>query len=100
MSNFGHLQGIRNIDPPLQLEVTPYAMGRTIVDGGEDYFGNIGADLRYGITSGISLNASVNPDFGQVEADPAQLNLTAFEGFLPGTPPVFRGGRFDLPARK
>ena len=103
VSNFGHLEGIRNIDPPLQLEVTPYAMGRTIVDGGEDYFGNIGADLRYGITSGISLNATVNPDFGQVEADPAQLNLTAFEDFFEERRPffvegasIFRPGNNDL----
>jgi len=92
VSQFGRLEGIRDITPPLQLEFTPYAMGRTIVDGGEDYFGAIGGDVRYGITSGTSLNATINPDFGQVEADPAQLNLTAFEDFFAERRPFFVEG--------
>jgi len=92
VSLFGALEGIRDIHPPLHLELTPYAMGRTIIDGGEDYFGNVGADVRYGITSGTSLTATINPDFGQVEADPATLNLTAFEEFYPERRPFFVEG--------
>ena len=92
VSQFGILQGIRDINPPLHLELTPYAMGRVIVDGGEDYYGNVGGDVRYGITSGTSLNATINPDFGQVDADPATLNLTAFEEFYPERRPFFVEG--------
>jgi len=103
VSQFGTLQGICDIHPPLHLELTPYAMGRTIIDGGEDYFGSLGGDVRYGITSGTSLNATINPDFGQVEADPATLNLTAFEEFYPERRPffvegasIFEGSDYDV----
>ncbi|MFC1526834.1 DUF5916 domain-containing protein [Candidatus Latescibacterota bacterium] len=92
VSRFGLLRGIEGIHPSLQLEVLPFGMGRAIVDGGEDYSGNVGVDVRYGVTSGISLNATVNPDFGQVEADPATLNLTAFEDFYPERGPFFVEG--------
>ena len=103
VSQFGYLEGIRDINPPLHLEYLPYAMGRTIVDGAAEYFGNAGVDIRYGLTSSLSLNATVNPDFGQVEADPAQLNLTAFEDFFDEQRPffvegssIFQNGNFDL----
>ena len=59
-----------------------------------------GADLKYGVTSNLTLDATVNPDFGQVEADPAVLNLSAFETFYPEKRPFFIEGtgifRFDL----
>jgi len=98
VSQFGRLEGLRDIHPPMHLEIAPYAMGRAIVDGGEDYFGGVGTDIRYGLTSGISLNAAINPDFGQVEADPAQLNLTAFEDFFSERRPFFVEGAsiFDV----
>jgi len=103
VSKFGHLEGIRGIHPPLHLEFVPYAMGRAIVNDETDYSGSIGADVRYDITSGISLNATVNPDFGQVEADPARLNLTAFENYFPERRPffvegasIYRGGDYSL----
>lgn len=103
VSQFGYLEGIRDIDPPLHLEYMPYGMGRTIVNGSTDYFGNAGVDIRYGVTSSLSLNATVNPDFGQVEADPAQLNLTAFEDFFDEQRPffvegasIFQTGDYDL----
>jgi len=92
VSRFGQLEGIDGIHPPLHLEAVPYAMGRATVDGGADWFGNMGADLRYGITSSTSVNAAINPDFGQVEADPATLNLTAFEEFHPEQRPFFVEG--------
>ena len=84
ISRFPHLIGIEGIEPARAWELTPYAVGRTTLaprgdpDDG-DLFGNLGADLRYGISSGTSLNATINPDFGQVESDPAVLNLSVFE---------------------
>lgn len=92
VSQFGRLEGIRDIHPPLHLSIVPYGMGRAIIDGGQDYSGRVGADVRYGLTSSISLNATINPDFGQVEADPATLNLTAFEDFFGERRPFFVEG--------
>ncbi len=92
VSQFGQLEGITAIRPPLHMEVIPYSVGRSILDGSTDFSGAAGADLRYGISSGVSLNATVNPDFGQVEADPATLNLTAFEDFFEERRPFFVEG--------
>ena len=86
VSRFGDLTGIKNIHPPRQLDIVPYAMGRTRLDDEADLWGNVGTDVQYGISSGISLDATVNPDFGQVEADPATLNLSRLRGVFPGTP--------------
>lgn len=92
ISRFGHLEGIRGIHPPMHLELIPYAMGRVIREDENDYSGSIGADVRYDITSSISVNATVNPDFGQVEEDPSLLNLTAFEDYFPERRPFFVEG--------
>ncbi|MFC1718906.1 DUF5916 domain-containing protein [Candidatus Poribacteria bacterium] len=92
VSKFGRLEGIQGIDPPIHLELVPYAMGRTVLNDETDYSGSIGTDIRYGITSGTSLYATINPDFGQVEADPARLNLTVFEDFFPERRPFFVEG--------
>lgn len=92
VSQFGILNGISNIHPPMHLEFIPYTMGRTILDDEKNYFGGIGTDIRHGITSGISFNATINPDFGQVEEDPSRLNLTAFEDFFPERRPFFVEG--------
>ena len=54
-------------------------MSRSTLNSGIDLWGNVGTDVQYGITTGTSLSATINPDFGQVEADPARLNLSAFE---------------------
>ena len=89
VSRFGDLTGIKNIHPSRHLEIVPYAMGRTRLDDGTDLWGNIGTDVRYGITSGITLDATVNPDFGQVEADPATLNLSAYEEYFSERRPFF-----------
>jgi len=104
ISRFAHLEGIEDITPKRSLEFLPYSVGRsTIAPGSElnsrELFGNIGADLRYGITSGISLNATINPDFGQVEADPAELNLTVFETHQDERRPFFveGGNSFQTP---
>lgn len=91
---FAHLQGINGIEPGRRLELLPYVAARAEYrdlgpDGvagldnpfrsGSDYFAGMGLDLKYGISSNITLNATVNPDFGQVEVDPAVINLSAFE---------------------
>jgi len=53
---------------------------------------SLGGDLKYAVASNLTLNATVNPDFGQVEADPAQLNLSAFETFFSERRPFFVSG--------
>lgn len=100
-SRFAHLVGIRDVPSPKRLELLPYL--RSQVESrratpGDPFFNgteldhSAGVDLKYGITSDLTLDASVNPDFGQVEADPAQLNLTVFETFLEERRPFFVEG--------
>ena len=102
VSRFAHLHGIEGIRPARSAEVQPYFMGRSTWpedDGARDLFGNAGADVRYGVTSSVTFNATVNPDFGQVEADPEVLNLTAFETFQQERRPFFveGGDLFETP---
>ena len=92
VSRFGDLTGIENIKPSRHLELIPYAMGRTTLNSETDLWGNLGGDVQYGITSGVTLNATVNPDFGQVESDPATLNLSAYEEFFEERRPFFVKG--------
>ena len=92
ISRFGDLTGIKDIHPSRHLEILPYTMGRTILNDGTDLWGNVGADIQYGITTGTTLNATTNPDFGQVEADPATLNLSAYEEFFEERRPFFVKG--------
>jgi hypothetical protein len=60
----------------------------------------VGADVKYGLTSDLTLTATINPDFGQVEADPSEVNLSAFETFFQERRPFFTEGsdifRFDV----
>jgi hypothetical protein len=104
VSNFGTVSGIRGIHAPRQLEVLPYVVQRETdhsirsTPGNPDRmdgFQNLGADLKYGVTSDLTLNATVQPDFGQVEADPAVLNLSPFETSFQEKRPFFvEGSRF------
>ncbi len=98
VSEYGELVGISGIQPPRRLEVLPYAVatqGFTIADPdnpfqtGRDFQGSVGADLRYGLTNSLTLNLTLNPDFGQVEADPSVVNLSAFETFFAEKRPFF-----------
>ncbi len=100
-SRFGHLVGLHAIPAPRRLEVLPYALGRgtydrpvfgSPFDRGHSYFGGAGLDLKYGVTSNLTLDAAVNPDFGQVESDPAFVNLTTVEQFLQERRPFFVEG--------
>lgn len=92
VSRFAHLEGITSIAPTRAVEVLPYALGRSTFAEKDDRFANLGGDLRYSVSSGISLNATLNPDFGQVEADPARLNLSVFEDFQEERRPFFVEG--------
>jgi len=97
---FGHLVGITNIATGKRLEVMPYVVGRSenINQGGNPFRddhelnADAGVDLKYRVTSNMTLDATVNPDFGQVEVDPAVINLTAFETFFPEKRPFFVEG--------
>lgn len=104
-SQFGELTGITGIATPRRLEVAPYSVAKTAnVPSGLGYDqrsqGTVGADIKYGLTSNLTIDATVNPDFGQVEADPSVLNLSAFETFFPEKRPFFLEGqglfRFDM----
>jgi hypothetical protein len=96
-SQFGELADLRGLGSPHRLEVAPYIVEKNVSSPRPDGFARsqkqtIGGDLKYGLTSNLTLDATVNPDFGQVEADPAQLNLTAFETFLAEQRPFFLEG--------
>ena len=108
VSRLGELRGLRDLDPPRRLEVVPYSLASLRRAPGDDadpfhrptdVLASVGTDVRYGVTSDITLDLTINPDFGQVEADPAQVNLTAFETFLPERRPVLRRGRGHLQLR-
>jgi hypothetical protein len=101
VSLFGELRGLRDLHPPRRLEVMPYAVARATAAPGDaenpfydelDPFGGVGADIKAGLTSDLTLTATINPDFGQVEADPSVVNLTAFETFYPEKRPFFVEG--------
>ena len=102
VSRFAELHGISNIEPPRSFEVTPYVVGRAGLlntVAGTDPFNSTtdtdataGVDFKYGLTSNLTLTGSINPDFGQVEVDPAQVNLSQFELFFPEKRPFFIEG--------
>lgn len=101
VSRFGDLVGLRDLSPPTRLEVLPYSLVRMESAPGSaadpfhdpsDFSSTVGADVKYGLTTDLTLDVTINPDFGQVEADPAQVNLTAFETFFPERRPFFVEG--------
>ncbi len=94
VARYGHIEGIEGIERARPFEVLPYVTGRAerlhapvgtgagLTDpfrSGSDYSGSAGLDLKYRVGTNLTLDAAVNPDFGQVEVDPAVINLTAFE---------------------
>ena len=109
VSSFGELTGLQLNRSPKRLELVPYVVGDVTTQPGEagnplrqttDPDGSLGVDLKYALRPGLTLTATVNPDFGQVEADPAVVNLSAFETFFSERRPFFVEGsgifRFDL----
>ena len=100
VSSFGELGGLSMSASPKRLELVPYAVadltrqptaGNPLLKSSAPG-STAGLDAKYAVTSGLTLTATVNPDFGQVEADPAVVNLTAFETFFSERRPFFVEG--------
>jgi hypothetical protein len=106
MSQLGTLEGLEGLGRSNRMEVTPYVVTKNVTrpetSGGFEHPQEFsaGADVKIGLTPNLTLDATVNPDFGQVEADPAVVNLTAFESFFGERRPFFVEGtglyRFQL----
>jgi hypothetical protein len=101
VSKFGDLSGLVDLPQPARLEVLPYVSTKVTRAPGSttnpfykktDAEPNVGADVKYGLPGGLTLSATINPDFGQVEVDPAVVNLSAFETFFPEKRPFFLEG--------
>jgi hypothetical protein len=98
MYQLGELHGIRGLKRPRHVELLPHVLGKTsagpsVPSGGTDGEGSAGLDAKVGLSSNFTLDATVNPDFGQVEADPSVVNLTAYETFYQEKRPFFLEGR-------
>jgi hypothetical protein len=102
--------GLGGLQAPSRLELLPYATSRSEhlnvhpddpFRGEAERFYAAGLDLKYGLTSSLTLDATINPDFGQVEVDPAVVNLTQYESYFPERRPFFVEGaeifRFGFP---
>ncbi len=101
ISMSGDLTGLTDIPTPRRMEVMPYVSTKLVRVPGvranpfyspNDFKPSVGADIKYGLPGGLTLTATVNPDFGQVEVDPAVVNLSAFESFFPEKRPFFVEG--------
>jgi len=102
---FGDLEGIQGIKTRRPVELVPYVAGNLtttssgLIDPADpfssssEFDGRAGADLKMGIGPSLTLDATFNPDFGQVEADPAEVNLSAFPTFFPERRPFFVEGK-------
>ena len=93
---FGELRGINNIPYKRNFEVLPYAKTKYISDAKDKFNYGFGLDGKIGVTSDFTLDYTVNPDFGQVEADPSELNLTTYEVFYDEKRPFFLEGNSIL----
>ncbi len=101
VSHFAVLKGINNIDSGVHLEIIPYTVGiAKFSEGkegnpfatGHEFGGNIGLDMKIGLRSNLTMDLTFNPDFGQVEVDPAVMNLTAYETYFREKRPFFIEG--------
>ena len=101
VSRFPDLIGIERITPPRRLEIMPYATSRAEFtrrpagdpfNDGSKFSPGFGADAKIGLGSNLTLNATINPDFGQVEVDPAVVNLSDVETFFNEKRPFFVEG--------
>ncbi|MDP4223623.1 MAG: DUF5916 domain-containing protein, partial [Bacteroidota bacterium] len=99
---FGELHGIKNMIPRRHVELLPYAVSK--MERFEKIQGNpfltgksanvsAGLDGKIGLTNDLILDFTINPDFGQVEADPSEVNLTAFETYFSERRPFFVEGK-------
>jgi hypothetical protein len=101
VSRFARLEGIKDIHPGRHVEFLPYSVGQAQFkpsemgnpfQTGRKALGNAGFDLKIGLKSNLTLDATVNPDFGQVEVDPAVINLSAYETYYEEKRPFFIEG--------
>ncbi|WP_116127782.1 DUF5916 domain-containing protein [Lewinella sp. IMCC34183] len=107
VSRFGELRGLRDLQPRRTLELQPYVVaqrttypaeeGNPFADGTDNRL-SAGLDARVGITNDMTLDLTINPDFGQVEADPGALNLDGYQIFFQERRPFFVEGQniFDF----
>ncbi|PKP45661.1 MAG: hypothetical protein CVT94_17310 [Bacteroidetes bacterium HGW-Bacteroidetes-11] len=102
VSRFGTMEGLRGIEPKRQIELMPYLVASTErykkeesnpFRTGKSSEISAGFDGKIGITNNMILDFTINPDFGQVEADPSEVNLTAFESYFEEKRPFFVEGR-------
>lgn len=101
-SRMGTLEGISGIQPSRRLELLPYVASdarhasdrdlRNPFDDGRNLGARVGGDVKLGLGPSLTLQATVNPDFGQVEADPSVVNLSAYELFYADKRPFFTEG--------
>ena len=99
--HYGRLTDLTNIPRQRQIYISPYSTSQyaasdnyqTALHPNAYNLGqNLGVDLKIGVTNNLTLDVTINPDFGQVEADPAELNLSAFESFFSERRPFFVEG--------
>jgi len=97
MYQLGELHGIRDLPTSWRLELLPHVVGKASggpsVPDSPDGSGSMGIDAKVGLTTNFTLDGTVNPDFGQVEADPSVVNLTAYETFYEEKRPFFLEGK-------
>jgi hypothetical protein len=100
-SRFLHLEGLEGIHPRRALSLLPYLVSRSEFieptpgdpfNDGSRFAAAMGLDLKYGMSTNVTLDATMNPDFGQVEVDPAVVNLTDYETFFDEKRPFFIEG--------
>jgi hypothetical protein len=100
VSHYGRLDGLRGLQPRTPIEVRPFLVGRLrrrdpSVDqlaSGTDFLGSAGFDLKWHATQDLTLDATVNPDFAQIEADQVVLNLSTVATYYPEKRPFFLEG--------
>jgi hypothetical protein len=100
----GELSGLESIKPRKILDITPYGVAKmetfqnepgnpfTSKEKGRKFGGNVGLDAKIGITNNMTMDLTINPDFGQVEADPSEVNLSAYETYFSERRPFFIEG--------
>ena len=103
VSQYGELKGLKNLKSRKIADITPYVVARTdryqkepgnpYKESGKKNQLSGGVDGKLGITNNLTLDFTINPDFGQVEADPSQVNLTSYETFFQEKRPFFIEGK-------
>jgi hypothetical protein len=98
---FGEMNGLESIKPQKIFDITPYGIakletyeaeeGNPFLDGSDTHV-NAGIDAKIGVTNNLTLDLTINPDFGQVEADPSEVNLSAYESYFSEKRPFFIEG--------